>query len=235
MKRPSIAVLLGSVAIAVFAAAAVAQTDDNANPPSSTPPTSVPVSDQANAQASTAAATANARLAAIRTRALTASKKDQDRIEPKLDATKSSVDREASAKGDNVIAGRLADEFGLTSDALLAEKTQFKTGWGDLMIAHALLANAKTDITMSDLFQMHTDGMGWGQIANGLDLRLGDLVSAVASEGRVATGHAKADGKVAAIHSRTTSHAGSTHAKSGATTHPGMGAGAGASRGHSGK
>lgn len=230
MRHSSLVTAISFAAI-LSAGAALAQTGDNTTTPSTTPPASVPVSDQASTQATTATATADAKLAAIRERALATSEKTKKSVDTKLDVTKSAVDGEAASKGDNVVAGRLATEFGMTPDALTAEKAQFNTGWGDLMIAHSLQTNAKTAITLDQLFQMRTDGMGWGQIANGLDLRLGEVVSAVKSEGNVATGHTKADGKVATIHSGGASgtHSASTHA------HAGAGAAAASMHGHSGK
>jgi len=233
MRRSSVVAVIGFLTI-LSSGAVFAQTGDNTTSPNATPPASVPASDQANPQATTATATADEKLAAIRERALATSEKDKKSVEAKLDATKSVVDKEATSKGENVVAGRLATEFGMTSDALAAEKAQYNTGWGDLMIAHSLQANAKTDITVAQLFQMRTDGMGWGQIANGLGLRLGDVVSAVKSEGNVATGHSKADGKVATIHSGGSSatHSASTHTHGAAA---GAGAGAASTHGHSGK
>jgi hypothetical protein len=240
MSRSSMAAVI-ACAIAVFSAGvAGAQSGDNPNPttppsstpPASNPPASVPANDQANPQATTAAATADGKLAAIAERARATSEKDKKNVEAKLDATRSEVDKEAATSGDNVLAGRLATEFGMTSDALIAEKAQYNTGWGDLMIAHSLLANAKTDVTLDQLFQMRTtDQLGWGQIAHGLDLRLGDVVSAVKSEGQVAAGRAKADGKVATIH---TGHGTSTHTSS-AHTHAAAGEAAAGMHGHSGK
>jgi len=245
MKRFSL-VILG---IFLSSGWALAQTGDNTG----SPPASVPVTDQANAQAGTATETANAKLAEIRERAQTTSEKDAKDTEGKLDATKASVDKEAAAKGDGVVAGRLATEFGMTSDALMAEKAQYNTGWGDLMIAHSLAANG-TDVTIDQLFGMRTtDHLGWGQIANGMGLKLGNVVSAVKSEGKVATGQSTGDGKVATMHGSGAKGASATHGAS--TTHGsssthgassthgqsagGMGAGAGAGsssvHGHAGK
>jgi hypothetical protein len=240
MNRATLAALFG-LSAALLVGAASAQTADNAAPPATTPPATVPatvpVSDQANTQATTATATADAKLAAIQARARATSEKDRKSVEPKLDASKASVDKEAAAKGDNVVAGRLATEFSMTPDALTGEKAQFNTGWGDLMIAHSLLANAKSDVTLDQIFQMRTDGMGWGQIANGLGLRMGEVVSAVASEGRVATGQSKPDGKVATIHSGDAAgaHSASAHSHAAPAARAGMGAGAGSMKGHSGK
>ena len=47
---------------------------------------------------------------------------------------------------------------------------------------------------------MQKTGMGWGEIAAGLGLNLGETVSAVQSEGKVAGGTVKADGKIAVAH-----------------------------------
>jgi len=228
MKHSSLVAALGLSASLLSAVAAFAQTGDTNTPPSSTPPASVPASDQANQQATAATATADAKLAVIWERARATSEKDKKDTEAKLDVTKSSVDREAAAKGDSVVAERLATEFGMTADALTAEKTHYNTGWGDLMIAHALQANAKTDITLDQVFQMRTsDGLSWGQIAHGFDLRLGDVVSGVKREGAVATGHAKGDGKVATMRGVSPTHT-STHA------HGSAGTGAAAEAGDSG-
>src|SRR5437867_11585576 len=68
------------------------------------------------------------------------------------------------------------------------------------MIAQTLALNSKSDVTADQLITLHKDGMGWGQIAAGLGLRLGEVVSAVNAESHVASGQAKADGKVAVVH-----------------------------------
>ncbi|MBI5710510.1 MAG: hypothetical protein HZC42_09435 [Candidatus Eisenbacteria bacterium] len=121
------------------------------------------------------------------------------KAEAKLEATAKRVDEDAT-RGEQTVAGRLAKEFGMTVQALLDEKSQLDLSWGQLMIAHTLEANAKADVTVQQLVEMHGDGMGWGQIAAGLGLKLGDAVSAVNSEGRVAAGEVRADGRVAVIH-----------------------------------
>jgi hypothetical protein len=87
------------------------------------------------------------------------------------------------------------------------------------------MANSTNAVTMDQLFAMRKDGMGWGQIAQGLNLKLGEVVSAVASEGAVAQGTAKADGKIAMIHSGASTHAG---------MHAGTGTAAAAHVGHTG-
>jgi hypothetical protein len=152
---------------------------------------------------------------AIRDRAKSASPKARATTDKKLTKISGEIDTEANAKGKATAAGRVAPEFGMTGDALVAEADQFGAGLGEIIIAHTLLANSKTTVTMDQLFALRKDGMGWGQIAQGMDLRLGEVVSAVMSEGKVAQGTAKADGKTAMIHSA------STHAN----THAGLGAG----------
>ena len=88
--------------------------------------------------------------------------------------------------------------------------------------------------SVQQLMEMRDGGMGWGQIAAGLGLNLGSMVSAVKSESRVAEGQTKADGRVAVIHAQG-AHAGAggevgAHAGLDAR-HQGLGAGAGATAG----
>jgi hypothetical protein len=126
--------------------------------------------------------------------------KSRAKAEAKLEAAAQKVDHEAADQGDARIASRLSSEFGMTADAILEEKAQLGVSWGEWMIAHTLAANASGNVTVEDLVALRSEGTGWGQIAAGLGLRLGEVVSAVMSEGRVADGAAKADGKVAVIH-----------------------------------
>jgi hypothetical protein len=156
----------------------------------------------------------DASLQAIRDRAKSASPKARATVDKKLTKISGEIDTEANAKGKATAAGRVAPEFGMTGDALVAEADQFGAGLGEVVIAHTLMANSKTTVTMDQLFALRKDGMGWGQIAQGMNLRLGEVVSAVMSEGRVAQGSVKADGKVAMIHSGSTQ----------AGTHAGLGA-----------
>ena len=169
-----------------------------------------------------ASADADAKVKAIRERAKNAPAKGRAAVDNQLKKVSASVDAEANAKGKVVAAGRVAPEFGMTGEALAAESDQFSAGLGEVVIAHTLMANSKTPVTMDVLFEMRKDGMGWGQIAQGLNLRMGEVVSAARAEGRVAQGTAKSTGKVAMIHSA------STHA----STHAGMNAGVKA--GHTG-
>lgn len=168
----------------------------------------------------------------IETKAEKTSAKARARAEAKLEATSKAVDAEAN-QAESKVADRLATEFGMTSEALMAEKSSTGASWGGLMIAHTLAANSNTSVTAAELTSMQQGGMGWGQIAAGLGLNLGEVVSAVQSEGKVASGTLKADGKVAVAHGEgakaglglgvKTSAATQTGAKVGATA--GVGAG----------
>lgn len=233
----------------MMAGFAVAQTG-TATPPEVTPPSSTPgvgtgsENKGLNTAETKAADQAKPELEAVRTRAKTLPEKQIEATEPKVDAEIKNVNAEAAKEGSKVPA-RLAKQFGMTPDALEAEKTKFNAGFGELMIAHLLFSNEKSTSTMTlgDLFQLHQDGMGWGQIAHGMGLNLGDLVSAARSEGRVATGRAKADtraskirseGEHGAMASKGAETKGATgtmeHGKS--TTAPGHDMGGGAPAGH---
>jgi len=157
---------------------------------------------------------------------------EAEATEKKLRETVKKVEEEGAAKGDQTVASRLGADFGMTPDALIAEKGQFQTGWGELMIAHTILASAKNGVTLDQLFEMRRNGLGWGQIGHGLDLRLGGIVSAVKAESRVALGVAKADGRPAKIQTAARANAGTKvgaaagHKGAGVSTNVGVGAGA---------
>ena len=155
-----------------------------------------------DAQAQTdAAATLEAqqRMDAVKEKGAKVSADSRAKAEAKLEASAKKADSEAQ-RGEGRVAERLAVEFGMTADALMAEKQELGCTWGELMIAHSLDANTTTEITVAQLVQMRKDGTGWGQIAAGLGLKLGEAVSAAQAESRVAAGLAKPDGKVAVIH-----------------------------------
>src|SRR5262245_40450918 len=221
MKR-MVMFLLGSVIVTAFAAAALAQTTDpgaadktapatqpsqsTPAPEATTPATPAPDAKAPDASAQPAPAQAaeapksNPAMDLIREKGSKAAAKERTDLDKKLDVIEKQVETEAQSKGDAAVAGRIATEFGLTADAFTAEKAQYSRGYGELVVAHTLFANAKTDATVADLFALRSQGLGWGQIAAGLDLKLGEVVAAVRSEGRVATGLDKGDGKAATIH-----------------------------------
>ena len=159
---------------------------------------------QANATAATGA-DANAQVdakavrEAIEKKAEKISAQAKAKADAQVAATAKQVDAQASGDGEAAVANRLAAEFGMTAQALSDEKNSLDVSWGQLMIAHTLDANTKSDVTVEQLVEMHKDGMGWGQIAAGLGLQLGSMVSGVNAEGRVADGLAKADGRVASV------------------------------------
>ena len=158
--------------------------------------------------------TPSAAYMAARERGKAAPPKDVAAIDKQLLTLAKQIDEQAARAGDPAVAGRLASDFGVSSDVLMAEKSRYNAGWGDLMIAHTLGSNTLTGVTVDEIFAMRaTDGMGWGQIANGLDLKLGSVVSAMKSQGKVATGAARADGKPAKIATAPATTTGSIDSK----------------------
>ncbi len=119
------------------------------------------------------------------------------KADARLQATAQRVDRVNAAA--QMMAQRLAGEFGGTADAMLDQQAELDASWGELWIAHTLKASAQTSLTAAQLVTLHEEGNGWGEIAAGLGLNLGDAVSAVKAESRVASGDVTADGRVAAI------------------------------------
>jgi hypothetical protein len=119
-----------------------------------------------------------------------------------------SADRELASKardidrasvGETGAAGFLASEFGMSEEAIIAEKKDFGASWGNLTIAHTLAASDKQGMTAAQVLQLHDRGMGWGQVAAALHFKLDDVLKAVDAESRVASGRAKADGKTAPV------------------------------------
>jgi hypothetical protein len=149
---------------------------------------------------STPATPPSAAYLAARERGKGVTAKETATIDKDLTTVTKGVDDKAAKDGDATVAGRLASDFGVSSDALLAEKAKYNVGWGDLMIAHTLGSNTLTGVTVDEILMMRTtDAMGWGGIASGLDLKLGNVVSGVKSEAKVAMGGSRADGKPAKI------------------------------------
>jgi len=244
MKR--IWILVSLIAVMVWTVGtALAQSE---TPPVQTPQTPASPEPQATPQ-STAPATADAGVKAeadagvtvVMEKAKKVPPQEAEETEKKLREAVKKVDEEAASKGDQTVASRLGAEFGMTPDALIAEKGTYRTGWGELMIAHTLAASAKSGITLDQLFEMRRNGLGWGQIGHGLDLRLGGIVSAVKAESRVAIGAAKADGRPAKIqnvsaraNAGTKVGAAAGHKGTGVSSDVGVGAGA-TVKGQSGK
>ena len=215
--------LLIAAALVALPLAAQARTDEG-----TTPEAGSTTGAQTSADAS-AEGRAVAEMARVTKSGAQVSAKARARADAKLDASAKSVDEESGSAGDKV-AARLAGEFGGTADAMATEQQQLGCSWGALMIAHTLEANATTDLTVANLVQMHADGTGWGQIAAGLGLKLGELVSAVQSEAKVAEGKAQADGKVAVVHGNGAKVGLGAHAGTGvnaAVGHSGVNAGVG--------
>jgi hypothetical protein len=107
------------------------------------------------------------------------------------------IDR--TSVGDTRVASFLASEFGMSEEAMLTEKRTLRASWGNLTIAHTLAAGDGSGMAAAQVLQLHDRGMGWGQVAVGLRLKLEDALRAVKAESRVAMGRAKADGHVAPI------------------------------------
>ena len=155
----------------------------------------------------------------VKHRAEKVSAKLRASADKKMDLSAQDVDRATISAGETKVAERLGTQFGMSAEAITAEKNALNTSWGNLTIAHTLAANAGEGVTSENLVQMHSAGMGWGQIAAGLGLKLGEAIRAVRAEDHVANGRAKATGKVAVIH-----HEGTRAGKEKSTGHgAGMG------------
>ena len=147
-------------------------------------PGPVDASGQMQAATATDAETnGEASLTSIHERATKASSKACAAVQKDLAEISRRIDADAEAKVSAMGAGRIAPEFGMSADEMAPEGAQFGTGLGQLTIAHTLKANSKNAVTMDQIFQLRDDGLGWGQIAYGLNLKMSEVTAAVKSEG----------------------------------------------------
>jgi hypothetical protein len=113
---------------------------------------------------------ATADLKRIRERANQVDPKEQEVTEKSLRETAAGIDAATAKKEKVEVAGRLAAEFGGIPELYIGEHDRLKQSWGEISIAHTLLADAKTSLTIDQLFDLRQEKLGWGQIAHGLDL-----------------------------------------------------------------
>lgn len=168
-----------------------------ATPDAKSTPVPIPSGDPAAAQAAAAAADP---LTQIRDQGKKLDASADKKASAAIDAAVNDVEKNAATDGDQKIAERLAGEFGVSPDVLIAEKDGLKVGWGQLMLARTLLANSSTELSTRQLFDLRNEGMSWAQISSGMGLKLGEVLNAAKAEAKVAKGLAKADGKVAVVH-----------------------------------
>ncbi|HET9951252.1 MAG TPA: hypothetical protein VFS09_05590 [Candidatus Eisenbacteria bacterium] len=138
---------------------------------------------------------ATADLKRIRERAGQVDPKEMEATEKSLRETAEEVDASMAKKEKVEAAGRLAAEFGGIPELYIGEHERLKRGWGEIAIAHMLLANAKTTLTIDQIFDLRQEKMGWGQIAHGLDLNAGEFAKSAQAQMRSAAGPAGAAGK----------------------------------------
>lgn len=140
----------------------------------------------------------DANLQEIRARASGMQASKRESIEKQLATSYTRVDNEAARLGEVPVRDRLAAEFGIEPTALAAQRERFGFSWGELMVAHTLLANVE-GVTIEQIHLLRQEGLGWGQLAHGLQLNTSGFVTAVKNEVSVARGTAKPDGKPAVV------------------------------------
>ena len=146
----------------------------------------------------TASKTPDVGLQGIKDRARWAPAEICENTDKKLEGTIRGIDKEASKNGDRLVMARIASEFRIPAETILAERTRLSAPWGELLVAHTLLANTR-GVTVDQLFDMRAEGMGWGQISHGLGFSQKDVATAVQAEGKVVRGQSKPDGSPSKI------------------------------------
>ncbi|HET9250572.1 MAG TPA: hypothetical protein VFP58_00475 [Candidatus Eisenbacteria bacterium] len=116
-------------------------------------------------------------------------------MDKRIAATIERVNARAAAQSSTAVAARAAAEFSMTSEAILEEKGTHGWSWGEVLVAHTLLANSTQGLAATDLAGLREDGFGWAAIAYGLQFRMEDFEDAIKEQGRVAVGLNPAGGK----------------------------------------
>jgi hypothetical protein len=147
----------------------------------------------------------DAKLEEIRTRARGMQPSKRESVEKQLVTSSQRVDNEAARLGEIPVQDRLAAEFGMEPGTLAAQRQHFGMGWGELMIAHTLVANSEGELTIEQIDALRKEGLGWGELAHGLGLNTSGFVTAVKNEVSVARGFTKPDGKAPVVASATKS------------------------------
>ena len=142
----------------------------------------------------------------------------------KLEGTVRGIDKEASKNGERLVMARIAAQFRVPAETILSEKTRLGASWGELAVAHTLLASAR-GVTVDQLFDMRAEGMGWGRISYGLGFKQKDVTTAVQTEAKVMRGQSKPNGtptKIATmdpmVAAEATAHAGGSSAPDAGTS-----------------
>jgi hypothetical protein len=120
----------------------------------------------------------------IRARAKEVDPKENEATEKAFGETTAAVDAATAKKEKPEVAGRLAAEFGGAPELYLAEHERLKTGWGQLSIAHTILANTETTMTIDQIIGLRSEGLAWGQIAHGLDLKISEFAKTAHARAR---------------------------------------------------
>ena len=141
----------------------------------------------------------DAKLEEIRTRAREMPASKRESVEKQLVTSSKRVDTDAAKLGEIPVRDRLAAEFGMEPETLAAQREHFGMGWGELMMAHTLVANANGELTIEQIDALRREGLGWGELAHGLGLNTTGFVTAVKNEVSVARGTAKPDGKAPVV------------------------------------
>ena len=116
-------------------------------------------------------------------------------MDKRITATIERVNARAAAQSSSAVAARAAAEFSVTSETILEEKGTHGWSWGEVLVAHTLLANSTQGLTAQDLAALREDGFGWASIAYGLRFRMEDFEDALKEQGRVAMGLNQANEK----------------------------------------
>jgi hypothetical protein len=101
--------------------------------------------------------------------------------ESELNGDASTIDQESKTKGSQVVTQKIMDRFDVTEEQV-ADLRKKKMGYGEISILYSLASKMEggaTEENVQKLLEMRQSHMGWGKIAQKVDLKLGPVLTDV--------------------------------------------------------
>jgi hypothetical protein len=99
-------------------------------------------------------------------------------VDRKITSFMAQLESKDDARG-GTVEQQLATRLDVSVDVLESQMTQFDTGLADLYVAHLIMDRSRTDVSLTDLFNLRDLGLSWTQIGRIYGIPPGQLLVAV--------------------------------------------------------
>ncbi|MGE5178233.1 MAG: hypothetical protein ACM3PF_03975 [Bacteroidota bacterium] len=132
-------------------------------------------------------------------------------VDRQIDTRIQSFDDATSRLGDpTMVETRLAQDLGVTTDVLTQQETQYNATLGDLLVAYTIQSDARTSVTLDEIFTMRSSGETWTQIARAFRIPPGTLLRGIRTETQTLSSATSGSGSTSGTTTTTTTR---THGK----------------------